>query len=234
MAFQEDPPPGVPDWLVTFGDMMSLLLTFFIMLVSMSELKSESRVASAVEAMKKQFGRDREPNPGASRLRGAKIEAPVGPNPQVQGVRPGKHVLVGGSVLFEENVGKPTDEELTKLRLIVDQFQGKLQKIEIRGHTSRRPLPKDSPFADHWDLAYARCREVQKVLVDAGIDPKRLRISVAGPNEPSYTGDDVARRKANSRVEAFLLNEYSSDNDHTGSSGSVSPAPAKPAPTSVP
>lgn len=234
MAFQEDPPPGVPDWLVTFGDMMSLLLTFFIMLVSMSELKSESRVASAVEAMKKQFGRDREPNPGASRLRGAKVDAPVGPNPQVQGIRPGKHIMVGGSVLFEENVVKPTDEELTKLRLIIEQFQGKLQKIEIRGHTSRRPLPKDSPFADHWDLAYARCREVQKVLVDAGIDPKRLRLAVAGPNEPSYTGDEVARRKVNSRVEAFLLNEYSSDNDPTGSPGTATPTPAKPAPTSVP
>lgn len=234
MAFQEDPPPGVPDWLVTFGDMMSLLLTFFIMLVSMSELKSESRVASAVEAMKKQFGRDKEANPGASRLRGAKVEAPVGPNSQVQGIRPGKHIMVGGSVFFDEGVEKLTDEELTKLRLIIEQFQGKLQKIEIRGHTSRRPLPKGSPHSDHWDLAYSRCREVQKVLIDAGIDPKRLRISVAGPNEPSYTGDDVARRKANSRVEAFLLNEYSSDNDHTGSSGSVSPAPAQPAPASVP
>jgi len=234
MAFQEDPPPGVPEWLVTFGDMMSLLLTFFIMLVSMSELKSESRVASAVEAMKKQFGRDRDPNPGASRSRGAKIDAPVGPNPQVQGVRPGKHIMVGGSVLFEENVVKPADEELTKLRLIVEQFQGKLQKIEIRGHTSRRPLPKDSPYADHWDLAYARCREVQKVLIDAGIDPKRLRLAVAGPNEPSYVGDEVARRKVNSRVEAFLLNEYSNDNDNTGSAGPATPAASKAAPTSVP
>ena len=42
MAFQEDPPAGVPEWLVTFGDMMSLLLTFFIMLVSLSEVASPS------------------------------------------------------------------------------------------------------------------------------------------------------------------------------------------------
>ncbi|MGI9443328.1 MAG: flagellar motor protein MotB [Rubripirellula sp.] len=27
---------GIPEWVVTFGDMMSLLLTFFIMLVSLS------------------------------------------------------------------------------------------------------------------------------------------------------------------------------------------------------
>jgi len=220
MAFQEDPPPGVPEWLVTFGDMMSLLLTFFIMLVSMSEMKSESRVASAVEAMKKQFGRDKDHQPGASRLRGAKIEAPVGPNPQVKGVRPGKHVMVGGSVLFGEHDVVPTDDERMRLKLIADQFQGKLQRIEIRGHTSRRPLPKDSKFGDHFDLAYARCREVQRLLEEMGLDAKRMRLTVAGPNEPSYSGDDLQLRKQNSRVEAYLLNEYSNENDYSADTGS--------------
>lgn len=45
-ALEEEvaPPPveeGAPSWTVTFGDMMSLLLTFFILLFSMSELKVE-------------------------------------------------------------------------------------------------------------------------------------------------------------------------------------------------
>ena len=40
---EEDPPMGIPEWVVTFGDMMSLLLTFFIMLVSMSEMKQEEK-----------------------------------------------------------------------------------------------------------------------------------------------------------------------------------------------
>ena len=35
---------GVPDWLVTFGDMMSLLLTFFILLFSISELKEPGKI----------------------------------------------------------------------------------------------------------------------------------------------------------------------------------------------
>jgi chemotaxis protein MotB len=220
MAFQEDPPAGVPEWLVTFGDMMSLLLTFFIMLVSMSEMKSESRVASAVEAMKKQFGRDKDHQPGASRSRGAKIEAPVGPNAQVKGVRPGKHVMVGGSVLFGEHDVVPSDDERMRLKLIADQFQGKLQRIEIRGHTSRRPLPKDSKLNDHFDLAYSRCREVQRLLVEMGLDAKRMRLTVAGPNEPSYSGDDLQLRKQNSRVEAYLLNEYSNENDYSADTGS--------------
>ena len=44
----EDPPEeGAPAWMLTFGDMMSLLLTFFILLYSMSEVEVEQfRLAS--------------------------------------------------------------------------------------------------------------------------------------------------------------------------------------------
>ncbi len=34
-------PPGVPEWVVTFGDMMALLLCFFILLQMFSELKKD-------------------------------------------------------------------------------------------------------------------------------------------------------------------------------------------------
>ena len=37
----EEPPTGAPAWMVTYGDMMSLLLCFFIMLVAMSEIKED-------------------------------------------------------------------------------------------------------------------------------------------------------------------------------------------------
>ncbi len=48
---EDDPPPGVPEWVVTYGDMMSLLLTFFIMLVSMAEMKQDGKVRAALNAL---------------------------------------------------------------------------------------------------------------------------------------------------------------------------------------
>ncbi len=48
---EEEAAPGVPEWLVTFGDMMSLLLTFFIMLFSMSEMKQEQKYQAVMEAL---------------------------------------------------------------------------------------------------------------------------------------------------------------------------------------
>ena len=47
--------PGAPGWVVTFGDMMSLLLTFFILLLSFARLeKTRFRVLSS--SLKKAFG----------------------------------------------------------------------------------------------------------------------------------------------------------------------------------
>ena len=58
MAVEEDEDPGIPEWVVTFGDMMSLLLTFFIMLASMSELKEDKMYQAVADALRRQFGHD--------------------------------------------------------------------------------------------------------------------------------------------------------------------------------
>ncbi|MEX1054870.1 MAG: flagellar motor protein MotB, partial [Rhodothermales bacterium] len=39
LDIQEEPPPSAPFWLVTYGDMVTLLLTFFVLIVSMSEVE---------------------------------------------------------------------------------------------------------------------------------------------------------------------------------------------------
>lgn len=46
----------VPSWFVTFADMMMLLLTFFVMLVSLSELKSEEKYQVLMDSFQQQFG----------------------------------------------------------------------------------------------------------------------------------------------------------------------------------
>ncbi len=68
MAIEEDPPAGVPEWVVTYGDMMSLLLTFFIMLVSLSELKGDKKYQAMVRSIMKRMGYELGPEvpPGKS------------------------------------------------------------------------------------------------------------------------------------------------------------------------
>ena len=57
MVAEEDEVIGVPEWVVTYGDMMSLLLTFFIMLVSMSEVRSDDgKMRAMLDALTERFG----------------------------------------------------------------------------------------------------------------------------------------------------------------------------------
>ncbi len=49
-------PPGVPEWIVTFGDLMSLLLTFFILVLMFSELKQDREYQRVLTGVKEAFG----------------------------------------------------------------------------------------------------------------------------------------------------------------------------------
>lgn len=205
----DDPPPPAPEWLLTYGDLMSLLLTFFIMLVAMTDWHGEGRVIQAVEAIQRRFGHEA----SAAGRDAAPIVGPVGSRPWIRTFGPGRTTSLGGAVLFAEDSTELAPTEQQQLRALAERLQGKGQRIEIRGHTTRRPLPPGGPYADHWELAFARCRAVQQLLVEAGIAPHRLRLSVAGGNEPAYVGDDPLGNRENSRVEAFLLDEFAGLNE---------------------
>jgi chemotaxis protein MotB len=209
---------GAPAWFVTYADLMSLLLAFFIMIAAMSELKSEPRVSRAVESLQKQFGPyDQSTGAGADNRRfGSRRDDGLGAPPTVSNVRVDRNAPIGERVYFDEDSAALDDAQRNKLRQIQQQFQGKLQRIEIRGHTTRRPLPPGSPYRDHWELAFARCRAAADELAASGIDPRRIRLGVAAGNEPASPGDDPLVRRENSRVELFLLNEFSDRSEDSG------------------
>lgn len=229
---EDDPPPGIPEWVVTFGDMMSLLLTFFIMLVSMSEMKQDEKFQAMVESMQKRFGHDLSSfsaDPGDSRPKstafrvlstmgrakkldthrgGADTKAPVGDNERVRIIRPGGATAIGTVLFFKDGTYEMTDEAREALDTEVIELAGKPQKIEIRGHTSQQLATQGSQPVDAMDLAYRRCRHVMQYLVEEhGIPPERIRLSSAGAWEPMYLSSDPEKLKKNPRVEVFLLEE---------------------------
>ena len=122
--------------------------------------------------------------------------------------RPSESTIPGGRVYFDEFSANLDDSQKADLLFVAKQLAGKLQKTEIRGHTSRQSLPRDSAFPDHLDLAYARCRAVRNFLESHGVDPRRMRLGVAAEHEPSDTISSPTYGERNSRVEIRLLNEW--------------------------
>ncbi|TWU31537.1 OmpA/MotB family protein [Novipirellula artificiosorum] len=227
---------GIPEWVVTFGDMMSLLLTFFIMLVSLSEIKDEEKYQALVDSMKRSFGYARTIDaltPGDSRPRtqafsvlsttgrakkkdtakgGVPDKAPSGEDPLVRIVRPGQMTAVGSVVLFELGSDQLSAENREALKIVAAQLRGKPQKIEVRGHTSAEFAARTAGTDESIQLGFRRAIAVREVLVNTeALEPSRFRLSSAGESEPMHRAGGSVAIARNPRVEVFLLDETVED-----------------------
>jgi len=53
---EEEGPKGLPGWMATFSDMVTLLLTFFVLLLSMASFDETSRVDAVMESIRAALG----------------------------------------------------------------------------------------------------------------------------------------------------------------------------------
>lgn len=231
MNLEEEAPAGAPEWVVTYADLMSLLLTFFILLASMSEIRENDKYQGMAESLHEHFGQSLPADaimPGETKPRSALfasltlagrarrkslLENLFDPTkdkqqaqPRIQVVRPGSRTAVGTVIYFEGGTTELDATAREDLLQTVDLLRGKPQKIEVRGHTSPQAVEEDS--ANAWRLAFERAENTMDFLVNQlQIEPKRIRLSVAGAHEPASTAVDRDQQQANSRVEVFLLDE---------------------------
>lgn len=226
-ADEEPAREGAPEWMVSYADMITIMMAFFVVMFAMSSLKDDDREEAVFNALQTQFGRyplsaALTPPRAVAKARGgvaadgrfeqstSQGPSPSRPSMRVTRIRPGEDVVLGANLSFRDADAELTEADRRKLAALVDEIGGKSQRIEIRGHTSGRPLPADAPYRDQWDLAYARARRVMEQLVALGVSPRRLRLSVAAANEP-IAGADPSRAQENSRVQVSVLDETVSD-----------------------
>ncbi len=230
----DDAPPGVPEWVVTYGDMMSLLLTFFIMLVSLSEIKANKKYRAVLESLQQTLGYragpiappgdffplsaqiDKPPllgsfsNEGKAHGGVKTPQTPRGEDLRVYLPRQGRVVPAGDIIDFAPFSIDPAPASAATIAAIAERLAGKPNKVEISGHTSSRPLPDESPFPDLLSLSYDRGRVVYDALVKLGIEPERLRIVALADHAPLPASHD-AHELHEDRVEVQILDTYLKD-----------------------
>lgn len=223
--------PGVPEWVLTYGDLMSLLLTFFILLAAFSELKKEEDFQRVLEGLREAFGytggKGRVPSNDDSKNATMAIldklanlddkgsrkltnddNTITGRQEKTTTIREGERFAIGGSMAFEAGSAGLSDE--VKARLLADvvpKIQGRTNTIEIRGHAWG--AGDQTPSQDLRDLSYQRARAVFDYLVNVGdIDPSVLTIVVRGDQEPAtVTGVGAGGFTQNRRVQILLTEE---------------------------
>jgi len=223
---------GAPEWVVTFGDLMSLLLTFFVLLFSISEVKSDkvfdmimsfrtefdfdtdadgahlldfSEVVSLLSTLSRQLPGKSEGHQGMSDER---IENPFGPHASIHRVKDDFHIDVEGSVLFPEGSTEIAPEGRELIARMSERLRGGYNRIRVVGSASPGRSGTDELL-----LGFQRARAVQELLVRGkdgeGVRPERIEIATRGTLEPLTLPEliDPERRAVRDRVVIILTPE---------------------------
>lgn len=229
---EEEDAPGVPEWVVTYGDMMSLLLTFFIMLVSLSEIIAEKKYRAVVESIAKDRGYQTAPLtppgvnfPANSRFQtdqsilgsqatedlgtgGVKTRSADGKDLRIKITDEGTPQQVGRALVFLDrtsNLHRDSEDELLEIaRLLI----GKPNKIEIRAHTTQSAEQTTETAVEEIDLTFQRGHSVLALLTKWGIGMERIRITAAAGAMPP-PGDDQ-QDIPDDRIEIYTTDVFSS------------------------
>ncbi len=233
------PPEGAPDWVVTYGDMMTLLLCFFVILVSLSELKKEDEYRAVVEAVQQAFGMKggggqmpTKDNPEMSLIerldevqlqRKKETEHSNADDPGIEGreqsvtrVREGQRFAMGGRITFDPGEFKLSPMAKKGLLRVVGQIKGSNTKIELSGHAASREMAVKASATDLWALSFARAKAVKDFLISeaVGIRPQRIRLIANADYEPVRKKVfGWAQLEPNRRVEIYVVESLVSDFD---------------------
>lgn len=224
---EEEPKKGAPEYMLTFGDMMSLLLCFFVLLVSMSTMEvekfkqaaasmrgalsvlpyQESVVPSPVQSTPR-------PSKGSER-RGkksraiAKLEKVIRESKmqnviKVSETKEGIHITIGDPALFDSGQDAIKPEILPVLNQIVEVVSTGNEVVRVEGHTDNVPI-HNAQFEDNWELSIARAISVIRYFrTQQNMDPERLRPVGCGEFHPVGSNDTSDGRALNRRVEIYI------------------------------
>lgn len=232
---QEECVQKVAEYMLTYGDMMTLLLCFFVLLFSFSSIdaqKFEAIIQSfsgslgvlegGNTAVSKQYiqkgNLDDKATDAKLELKSfEKLEEKINDYLQENSLSEDVQLLnepAGLLLRFQDNVlfdpGSADVKEDAKLIMayIADLLNGeefRSKIISIEGHTDN--VPMNSPrFPSNWELSVTRATNVGRFLMeDKHIDPSRVSVSGYSEYHPVAPNDTPENRAKNRRVDVMIL-----------------------------
>jgi chemotaxis protein MotB len=202
-------------WLITYGDMMTLLMTFFVLLFSMSTIdpvkleqfsdsvgdalggKQKTEQFSLAEIFKEVAEVIEEEN-----LKGI-VEVETSPR-GVSIVLPSNISFASGSAELDPNI-------FPLLNKFESMMSNSIFPIGIEGHTDNEPI--SSPiYPSNWELSSARAAQVVRYYIARGVPGDRFQAIGLADTKPRAEGKTVTeanstpqKRAMNRRVEIFFL-----------------------------
>ncbi|WP_202708606.1 OmpA family protein [Sporosalibacterium faouarense] len=221
--------PSTNNWMTTYGDMVTLLLTFFILLFSISEVNSQKFRAivnsfqgspGILKSGSSVFDSRNDDAITNQEIENSFVELKNVLENYLKVKNVDSKILVeldqSGLILrFQDNVlfssGKANIKTESKLVLldisdILVKEAFKKYNIRVEGHTDSVPTLTTSKYPTNWDLSVARASNVVKFLIEeAGLTPSRLSAAGFSEYKPIAPNDTIDGKQKNRRVDIVIL-----------------------------
>ncbi len=226
----------VPEYMLTYGDMVTLLLTFFVLLYNPQTIE-ESRmqlILAAFSGLGMQSGGNTLQVGKLAELGNTIMALPSLEYGRAMDKSRKKAISLFQPEINTKKVRVTEDERGLIISLAADSFFRKgsaeidmekarstLQKVSsllkssamenrtfrIEGHTDSTPTDPEGPWPSNWELSAARATNVLHYLVDFGVDEKQFQVSGFADTVPLASNDTEEGRAYNRRVDIVILTD---------------------------
>ncbi len=236
-------------WLLTYADMITLLMAFFIMMYSMSvmNLRKFNEVAFSIRSGfggmltgrglhllnqpagkhvngPKDSGAEREALATVRKnlttfLMLRKLQSKVSVQQDSRGT---VISMMTDSLLFPRGSAAPTPRANEVLTEVGRLLRGMDNDIVIEGHTCNLPIAT-STYPTNWELSAARACTVLRFLTRTGIPSWQMCAVGYGETRPMAPNDSEAHREKNRRVDVVILDTHTMPKSFRVSRQSIKP-----------
>lgn len=204
------PPPDDESWMATFADMVTLILVFFILLLSMSKLDtakyeevsagmtkslSDRKVETPIEDLRQTI-RDN--------MKGTRMDDAIAIGKDSAGVS----LEMAAASFYDLASADFKPEAMDTLIQLADTIKAERFngfQISVEGHTDDTPI-RTEKYPSNWELSSARAARIIRLFEDEGISPSRMRaVGLADtapkvPNRGPYGDPLPQNQEINRRV----------------------------------
>lgn len=195
-------------WLTTFADMMTLLMTFFVLLFAMSTLDPVK-----LENFGNSFGEQQGSTKKTKKVSLSQINREVKElvidqdlqqQVKVRMDARGVTLEIASDLAFQTGSATRSYAIEDFLIKLVPTMKKATYAIAVEGHTDNIPM-RSATFPSNWELSAARASAVIRYLTDQGVAADKFRAIGFGDTAPKVANDSAENRAKNRRVDITFL-----------------------------
>lgn len=194
--FEIKKPEEREDWLLSYADMITLLLAFFVLLLSISKFDA-TKAEKVTGGLSKGIGGHDVVRPidtlKAEAQQQAKALKLDDGQVTVSTDDRGLVLELDGGTFFDANSAELKQQfipALTKMGQMLDSSKYADFQVELDGHTDDTPVATQA-YPSNWELSAARASAVARLFIKQGMLPTRIEVVGFGDTRPKVANRDA-------------------------------------------